>query len=163
MRARDPLVFAAVFMGVASCRAPRTTTSQPQQAAPPPISAVQRDNDETMGAVLASIAGREQEPAGQVFKNVKWLTNTSAKTFLSIMNGGYAKALGVRCSHCHVRGNFASDELRPKRAAREMAVMHRMINQELAKMQDIATPPTANRAISCITCHRGMVDPRADR
>ena len=27
--------------------------------------------------------------------------------FLGIMNGGYAKALGVRCTHCHVEDDFA--------------------------------------------------------
>src|ERR1043166_5329298 len=49
-------------------------------------------NDETTRRILASIAGREQEPAGKVFKNVRYLANTRAGTFLSIMNGGYSKA-----------------------------------------------------------------------
>ena len=110
-------------------------------------------------AVMASIAGKEQLPASQVFKNVKYLANTSARTFVQIMNGGYAKALGVSCLHCHVEGDFASDEKRPKRAAREMQLMHRMVNQELAKMQNIQTPATSNRAISCIACHRGAAIP----
>ena len=43
---------------------------------------------------------------------------------------------------------------------REMAVMHRMINQELGKMQHIRTPATQNRAINCATCHRGVAIPR---
>ena len=37
------------------------------------------------------------------------------------MNYGYSRALGVSCMHCHVEQDFASDEKRPKRAAREMA------------------------------------------
>jgi hypothetical protein len=36
-----------------------------------------------------------------------------------------------------------------------MQLVHRMINQDLAKMRNIATPATANRAIGCIACHRG--------
>ena len=106
-------------------------------------------------AVLASIAGKEQLPSSQVYQNVTGqLANTPARTLLAIMNVGYARALGVRCTHCHVEGNFASDEKRPKRAAREMQVMHRAINQALANMENIQTPKTENRAINCATCRR---------
>src|SRR3954454_17221503 len=83
----------------------------------------------------------------------------SAKTLVSIMAGGYARALGVKCAYCHVEEDFSSDEKRPKRAAREMAAMHRMINQELRKMQYVATPATENRSINCATCHRGTINP----
>jgi hypothetical protein len=134
---------------------------QTQAAAPPPeTSEIQRDNDEMAARVLQSIAGKEQLPAGQVFENVKYLANVRARTMVEIMNGGYAKALGVRCTHCHVVGDWASDEKRPKQAAREMQLMHRMINQELAKMQHIATPATSNRAINCALCHRGAAIPK---
>jgi hypothetical protein len=114
-----------------------------------------------VAAVLRGIVGRETQPAESVFTNLKipWLVNTEARTFLAIMNIGYAQALGVRCTYCHVETNFASDAKRPKRAAREMAVMHRMINSELQKMQHIPTPANENRAINCATCHRGTTRP----
>ena len=132
----------------------------PQQ--PQPISGdeTQAANDRVVAEILEGIVGREQDSAGIVFKNVHFLAGVPAQTFLTIMNEGYAKALGVRCSHCHVVGNFASDSKRPKRAAREMQQMHRMINQQLQQMQYLATPITQNRAINCITCHRGQIDPR---
>ena len=78
-----------------------------------------------------------------MFKNIKieWLKDVPAGDFLGIMNGGYAKALGVRCTHCHVEDDFASDDLRPKRAAREMAVMHHGINQQLARMEHLEGTP----------------------
>ena len=76
-------------------------------AAAPSVSEIQRDNDQSMRAVLASIAGKEQLPAREVFKNVNYLADVRAGTFLSIMNGGYARALGVRCAHCHVDGDYA--------------------------------------------------------
>jgi len=115
-------------------------------------------NDETVRRIRASIAGREQEPAGQVFKNVQFLKNTRAGTFLTIMNGGYSKALGVACSHCHDENDFASDAKRPKRAAREMQTLHRAFNDGLREMKE-ADSPSDDRAISCITCHRGAVKP----
>ena len=144
----------------ACTRSPSGSTQPAATVAAPPVSEVQRDNDQSMRAVLASIAGKEQLPAREVFKNVNYLADVRAGTFLSIMNGGYARALGVRCAHCHLEEDYASDEKRPKRAAREMQLMHRMINQELAKMQHIQTPATQNRAINCATCHRGAPIPR---
>jgi hypothetical protein len=145
-----------MMAAVVSCR----RTGLAPVAATTALDSVQRDNDEAARAVLATIAGKEQLPAGQVFENVKYLANTPARTLVGIMNGGYAKALGVRCSHCHVANDYASDDKRAKRAAREMQLMHRMINQQLAGMQNIQTPATANRAISCIVCHRGTAIPR---
>ena len=155
-RYRVSVAIVAVFLG--SCQRTRATAAGPPSAGLA-TSEVQRANNDRAAAVLASIGGKEQLPASQVFKNVKYLANVPARTFVQIMNGGYAKALGVSCLHCHVEGDFASDEKRPKRAAREMQLMHRMVNQELQKMQNIQTPPTANRAISCIACHRGAAIP----
>ena len=74
------------------------------------------------------------------------------------MNFGYAKALGVRCTHCHVESDFSSDDKRPKRAAREMATMHHTVNQTLAKMENLKSAPD-DRFINCATCHRGKIDP----
>ena len=76
------------------------------------------------------------------------------------MNGGYSRALGVSCTHCHVEEDFSSDDKRQKRAAREMARMHRMINEQLGKMENLETP-AAQRSINCATCHRGAVSPLA--
>jgi hypothetical protein len=102
------------------------------------------------------IAGKENEPAEKVFQNLKYLTNTRASVLLNIMEVGYSRGLGVTCTHCHVETDFASDDKRPKRAAREMAAMHRMVNQQLAKMEDLES----NRAINCSTCHRGEAIPK---
>lgn len=164
---RFRMVLSALAFGLASCHstgAPTPTVTQPAAAASatptPAPDSIAVANRALVAEVLRQIAGRETQPAESVFKNVRLLKGVPARTFLSIMNGGYARALGVQCAHCHVTSDFSSDEKRPKRAAREMAVMHRMINGELAKMQEIATPATSNRAISCITCHRGLVNPR---
>jgi hypothetical protein len=118
----------------------------------------QEANDAIVRRLRADIAGHEQEPAGQVFKNVRFLKDAPASTFLTIMNAGYSTALGVSCSYCHVDGNFASDDKRPKRAAREMQIMHRGFNDQLRTMQNLQRD-TERRSISCITCHRGEVSP----
>ena len=131
-------------------------------AATAPVSTppVQETNDRLAQQVLKSIAGHENEPAEQVFMDIRIesLKKVPAARFINIMNMGYAKALGVACTHCHVEKDFSSDEKRPKRAAREMAAMHRMINQQLAGMKELEDPAD-KRAINCSTCHRGSIDP----
>ena len=123
-------------------------------------STIQQTNDRFVREWRTRIAGRENEPAGKVFENIglDWFKSTPAGTLLEIMDGGYAKALGVRCTHCHDERDFASDEKRPKRAAREMAAMHWDINQRLQRMENLKSPPD-RRAINCGTCHRGSTDP----
>lgn len=107
--------------------------------------------------IAKQIAGNEGKPAGEVFKNIKLLKETTAGRLLNIMNFGWSRALGVSCTHCHVPGNWASDEKAPKNAAREMAGMVGTINRELlAGMKGLRTErPTVN----CTTCHRGQVQP----
>jgi hypothetical protein len=121
-------------------------------------SSIQEINDGFVRQISAQIAGHESEPAERVFKNVQIMKNAPARTFLVIMNAGYSKALGVACTHCHVESDFSSDEKRPKKAAREMATMHRGINEQLSKMLNLSQP-SDKRSINCITCHRGSVDP----
>jgi hypothetical protein len=122
---------------------------------------VQSTNDTFVAAVLARIHGHEKEPASKVFKNIQlpWFKNLVAEDLLSIMNGGYSRALGVTCTHCHDELDFASDDKRPKRAAREMAEMHKMINERLTTMKELAPRPD-ERSINCMACHRGELDPR---
>ena len=145
------ILFATVLT-VTAC----THTPQPQVQPSP--------NDAFVKQWTERIAGRVNDPAGQVFTNIQipWLKDVPAGRFLLIMNGGYSRALGVTCTHCHVETDFASDEKRPKLAAREMAVMHRSINQQLAGMQHLAAP-SDQRAMNCSTCHRGEIDPTPPR
>jgi hypothetical protein len=106
--------------------------------------------------LLASIKGKEERPAGEVFKNVKVLKDVSAARFLRIMDAGYSRSLGVGCDHCHDEYDWAGDALRPKRAAREMAVMTTEINARLQKMENLSDEEAA---VNCTTCHRGNIKP----
>jgi hypothetical protein len=106
--------------------------------------------------LLAAIAGKENRPAGEVFKNVQMLKDVPAARFLRLMDVGYSKSLGVGCEHCHVEDRWEADEKRPKRATREMMVLVREINASLGEMQDI---DTADATVNCTTCHRGYVKP----
>ena len=161
---RSRFFMALLVGGVAVTRAAQSTPmEQPTGAAPRQATgpSTQEINDRMVREIANRIMGRENEPAGQVFKNmrIEWLKATPARQLLGIMNGGYARALGVRCTHCHVEHDFSSDDKRPKRAAREMAAMHWTINQTLGKMKNLKSEPT-DRSINCATCHRGETNPR---
>lgn len=64
--------------------------------------------------------------------------------------GEYRVALGVQCTHCHVQGNFASDENPKKEIGRHMITMTEEINAKF---------PDGKIHVTCFTCHRGAVVP----
>jgi hypothetical protein len=71
---------------------------------------------------------------------------------------GFTKALGVKCSHCHVgeqgKMDFASEAKKEKQIARSMMLMVKRINE-----QDFAVKDWKDTKVTCYTCHRGAVKP----
>ena len=154
-------VTAACLATISEAQPPSMIAARrPRTSAPAQEPSNQEINNRYVKQISERIAGREKEPAERVFKNIQWLKGVPAQTLLVIMNAGYSRALGVSCAHCHVEQDFSSDEKRPKRAAREMAVMHRMINEQLKKMENLETD-VQKRAINCSTCHHGTINPLA--
>lgn len=65
----------------------------------------------------------------------------------------YRLSLGVECTGCHVKGDFASDENKHKDIARKMIVMTQEINAKF---------PDGKIHVTCFTCHRGEEHPAKD-
>src|SRR5436190_20850610 len=94
---------------VQSATTQQPATAQPTQSAatqsPAPAAAAQSVNQEINDGFVQQlrkqIAGHEQEPAEQVFKNIQIFKGVPAARLLLIMNRGYSHALGVNCNHCH--------------------------------------------------------------
>jgi len=153
----------AIVLAVWTGREARVQSQQTQPATAPTTKelSTQDINDAFVRRVSSEIAGREQEAASQVFKNIQLdvLKKAPASRLLLIMNLGYSRALGVTCEHCHLTDDFSKDDKRPKRAAREMALMHFSINQQLAKMQELEPNPQGH-FVNCWTCHRGSSKPK---
>lgn len=106
--------------------------------------------------VLATIAGRENEPAGTVFKNVVYNKDMPAKQFVNMMDSSYARALGWQCANCHVTTDFSSDAKKDKGRAKLMIEMTSIINKEhMPKLN-----PQKPEVVTCMLCHRGTNDPR---
>ena len=144
----------------ASAPAAAGQPAPPAAASPPMQNPNQERNDQIARAVLERIAGRENEPAEQVFKNIQSLKGMPAGRLVRVMNMGYSRALGVGCLHCHFGQDYSSDEMRPKRAAREMMAMNKMINEQLRSLKNLEGKPE-EKFVNCTTCHRGQVDPNA--
>lgn len=109
-------------------------------------------------SIMRAIAGREQEPAGKVFKNVKLLKDMPAAEFLKNMDVNYGRGLGTTCGGCHVIGQYDQDTRKNKRLARDMQEMTDYINSaRLGQMKDIDED---YEHVTCVTCHAGSGHPK---
>lgn len=100
------------------------------------------------------------------FTNLKVLPEDIKQRELIDLMAGFTRALGVRCTYCHVGEegkplgtyDFPSDEKPTKAKAREMIKMVRELNEHtLAGLEHRADPPVR---VECATCHRGVSLPR---
>lgn len=157
------LTFLMVLTTVAGCtsaRSPQSATASSSTATAATTSdtdSVARERERYVAEVRKAIAGKEQQPASQVFKNVKTLTNVPAARLLAIMNMGYGKSLGVSCTHCHIAGEWDREDKPQKQIARDMSAMAGTINNQLLK--NIANLKGPSPVVNCTTCHRGQVKP----
>lgn len=115
------------------------------------------DQAAAVAALRNAIKGKENMPAREVFKNITMLKEVPAGRLISIMEFGYARSLGVNCTHCHNPRSWESEENPRKQIAREMAGMLGTINNDLLKK--IPGLRSENPVVNCTTCHRGEVKP----
>ncbi|HTT64059.1 MAG TPA: c-type cytochrome [Bryobacteraceae bacterium] len=108
----------------------------------------------TMLVLFLSLIALAQErpegpPPGHRMPEPKNLKLLKPEHLMETMQA-FRVALGVRCDFCHVQGDFASDEKRPKEIARKMIVMVHQINGNF---------PDGKMHVTCYTCHRGAEEP----
>ena len=126
---------------------------------PPPNPAVQDSlRRSQVDSILKTIAGRELEPAGRVFRNVKVLKDMPAGEFIRQMDTNYGRGLGWTCNNCHTIGEFDSDTRKNKRIARQMQELTLLLNQrELPKVKEL---DAEYEKVTCVMCHRGSNEPK---
>src|SRR5215510_11938500 len=126
-----------------------------------------------VGSVFAQTqtGGGQQAPA---MTNLQvWPKDTSRAVVLQFMNA-FDDSLGVQCNYCHVeqggRLDFASDDKREKRVARQMILLRDSINVVLpaivgkpagAGPTSLDGHPGAPVRVLCSSCHRGLPVPRS--
>lgn len=130
------------------------------QANPTPTPAVAATFDQAAAItkLKEQIKGKEKEPASTVFKNIQIpaMKDRPAGALLAVMELGYARSLGVNCTHCHTPDKWEAEDKPQKQITRDMAAMAAKINGEMLKgIKNLSASPVVN----CTTCHRGQVIP----
>src|SRR5205085_6538864 len=96
----------------------QNANQQPQPA--PQGQPGQQQENPVVAEIRKRIAGQEDKPAEQVFKNVQVLKGVPAGRLLSVI-GAYPRSLGVRCDFCPVVGQWDTDYKVVKQDACDMA------------------------------------------
>lgn len=176
------VVSSIIIVAYACATAPSTTNTSPAQQQPvaqqmpggppggpggrPPLTdsarrvrdslnSARRDSAQAM--IQRSIAGRENQPAESVFKNIKIFKGVPAGRIAPIMNMGFGRSLGVSCGFCHVPGKWDLDDKEEKQTARLMFAMVGTINRDY--MSKVPNDRGAAPVVNCFTCHRGNAHP----
>jgi len=120
---------------------------------------IEFDQKAAIAKLREQIKGKEQLPASEVFKNIQtaMLKQRPAAQLLAVMEFGFARSLGVNCTHCHVPDKWEGEDKPQKQIAREMSAMAARINNDLLK--GIQNLKSESPTINCTTCHRGEVKP----
>ena len=108
-------------------------------------------------ALAATVAFAQPQISPPPERNLKVFPTDIPQGDLMTAMQGFGSALGVNCSHCHVSGNFASDENPNKDIARGMMRMTWTLNRETLP----AIPGLGEPRVTCYTCHRGEAEPAA--
>lgn len=114
--------------------------------------AVQSEKNPFVAALEKQIAGQENKPAEEVFKNIQLLKGMPAIRVLRVMQTGFSASLGVDCTHCHTPEAWDKDDKEAKQTARKMWTFVAKVNQDLKQAIGKGT-------VNCTTCHRGQVKP----
>ena len=165
MRAVFPSLLAGGLLIAGLAAAPAFSTPQSSQTPPAPApsgdakpkAAPAPGQAPRPNPLRQLIAGKEDQPAETIFKNIQVLKGVPAGRFLDAMEG-FSHALGTNCKKCHDTENVASDDKDDKKVARGMIAMTRDINEKYVK-----TMPglDSDAFVSCNTCHHGQSHPNA--
>ena len=126
----------------------------------------------TLVTIVAGLAlATVQDVAGQDipddYTNLRILPDDISRQELVGIMRGYARALGGRCSACHMvsdeldqpTDDFASDEKATKRKARIMMDMVSRINTTILPSLPERREPNVD--VTCNTCHGGASRPQS--
>ena len=171
------LMAATVLIGLAVSCAPNAATTKPTSAPAaggppgggrgrvqltPEQLAARRDSLTAMRTgviadLMTRLAGKEATRAGDQFKNILLMKDTTAGQFVKVMDY-YGRSLSVGCMFCHTAGNWADDTKPEKKTARLMIELVNLINTQGLSKLPVGRSGFTPR-ISCVTCHRGRQTP----
>jgi photosynthetic reaction center cytochrome c subunit len=106
------------------------------------------------------------QPPWAPITNLKVLPADISRADLINTMKGFTRALGVRCTNCHIGEeeqpiqtyDFASDSRPAKLTAR---IMLRMMADANATLASVGDKPSGEPRVTCYTCHRGQQKPES--
>jgi hypothetical protein len=114
------------------------------------------------GMIAMSFAFTKNEPR---YKNLKILPQNITEHQMDSVMHHFTASLNVTCNFCHVKqkGNeqqdFASDNNKHKKIAREMMVMTDSINLKYFDFTGAKIDLNTQLVVTCFTCHHGSSEP----
>jgi len=116
-----------------------------------------------VAALALSRTGSAQIPTR--FENLRVLPKDITRDSLLTVMFGFADGLGVQCGYCHSGGDprtligvqFKADDKPSKVRARAMYSITSQVN---ALLRADTAGRRLEAAVTCLTCHRGLPDPR---
>lgn len=118
-----------------------------------------------IGMIAMSFAFTKDKP---LFKNLQVLPqNITEKQMDSVMHH-FTASLNVNCNFCHVKQNgnepedFASDDNKHKKIAREMMLMTDSINLKYFDFTGAKIDLNTQLMVTCFTCHHGQKVPATE-
>jgi len=111
-----------------------------------------------VGVAFAQAPAQPEKPT-----NLKVLPKDWSREQVVAVMQNFTAALGVGCNFCHVINqgqppDFASDDKKEKDMARAVMKIATDLNANLPKA--LGTEPKDTTRIGCITCHRGVPEPK---
>lgn len=151
------VLLAFAFYGITQLANFQTLVSAQTTASPQPTAPSDFNQAAAIAKLKEQIKGRENESAYTVFKNLQLKGWTTARHVVAAMEIGYARSLGVDCTHCHVPDKWEVEEKPTKQITRDMSAMQKTINEQLLK--NIKGLKSEQPIVNCTTCHRGQIKP----
>lgn len=145
------LTFACLAAGLYAYAGQQQTQPAPGAQATPPF-----DEAQALQDLQKQIAGRENEPAEKVFKNIQVLKGVPAGRIPVLMEKGFSDSLGVTCTFCHNPADWTAEPNHHLPIARQMWTMTQEINNRLLPA---VTELEKKAQVNCTTCHRGQKKP----
>lgn len=90
-------------------------------------------------------------------KNLQVLKGLSGKEVRDYMKS-VSEGVGQKCLYCHNLKDYSSDELKPKKVAREFLKMVKDINAQTATINKTLMNKTKLDQVTCYTCHHGSLE-----
>lgn len=115
--------------------------------------------------ISASLAFTKDDPP---YKNLQILPKNITKEQMDSVMHHFNDALNVRCNFCHIRidstrkWDYASDENKHKKIAREMMTLTNEINDKYFDYTGEKRTITTQLMVTCFTCHNGKKEPEVN-